>query len=129
MKDSLNMFDGANFGDLFETTNGCKAAYLGYDSWKNLYLLYIENDGKRTYHSDGHCTNGAISEDITGPYREEPDPEALHPLRGWEIAHVSDTLSKCLRYLLAIERRGKRDENRIDKLTKMVDSCKKILKI
>ena len=129
MKESLHMFEGANIGDLFETTDGCKAVYLGFDCWKNHHLLYIENDGKRTYHDDGHSTNGVISEDITGPYREEPDPEALHTLRGWEIAHVIDTLNKCRRYLLAVERRGKRDENRINKLNRMVDSCKKILKI
>ena len=129
MKERLHMFDGANIGDLFETTDGCKAVYLGFDCWKNHHLLYIENDGQRTYHDDGHSTNGVISEDITGQYREEPDPEALHTLRGWEIAHVSDTLSKCRRYLLAVERRGKRDEKRIDELNKMVDSCKIILKI
>ena len=133
MRDKIHIFNGANFGDLYETRDGCRAVYLNSietlsDEPAEHHALYIENAGRKYYYDEGFSIDGATADDIIGRY-DRDDEELFCCLRGWQAANISDCLNKCRRYIAAVEKRNSKDGKRIAELLKMIDYARKYVMI
>ena len=126
------MFKDANFGDLFETHDGCKAVYIGNDGdqlttdRQTYHTLHIYGCGYKRYYDEGYSIDGIAADDIVARIKNDDDECEL---RGWQIAKIIDCLTACTRFIKAVKRRDSKDVKRINELTDMIAESKSLLKL
>ena len=126
------MFKDANFGDLFETRDGCKAVYIGNDGdqlttdRQTYHTLHIYGSGYKRYYDEGYSIDGIAADDIVVRIKNDDDECEL---RGWQIAKIIDCLTACTRFIKAVKRRDSKDVKRINELTDMIAESKSLLKL
>ena len=126
------MFKDANFGDLFETRDGCKAVYIGNDGdqlttdRQTYHTLHIYGCGYKRYYDEGYSIDGIAADDIVVRIKNDDDECEL---RGWQIAKIIDCLTACTRFIKAVKRRDSKDVKRINELTDMIAESKSLLKL
>lgn len=130
--EKIHMFKDANFGDLFETRDGCKAVYIGNDGDQILtdrqtyHTLHVYGCGYKRYLDEGYSIDGIAADDIVASIKSDDDE---YELRGWQIAKITDCLTACTRFIKMVERRNKRDDKRTESLLQEIGECKKLLKL
>ena len=130
--EKIHMFKDANFGDLFETRDGCKAVYIGNDGdqlttdRQTYHTLHIYGCGYKRYYDEGYSIDGIAADDIVVRIKNDDDECEL---RGWQIAKIIDCLTACTRFIKAVKRRDSKDVKRINELTDMIAESKSLLKL